>query len=226
MRKVIAWLYPFFLLLLGTSILLVYEFYIKEHYNTIQVVVAKEPIEYKQRIDLMHLLEIRVPRDQKIATAYQTIEELVSLGDLHAAIKIEAGTQLYPGVFQQYQLVPSIVEGEFVAPIPREWLFAVPGSLRRGYVIDFYAILPQTVDSKPWRLSQSPILENIRVVHTRDATNKEVRNSPDRELDATANIAALEVLVNQESFSLLKQYIDQGFIFYITYKDEGDVKDG
>lgn len=226
MRRILVWLYPLFLLVLGTSILFVYELYIKEHYNTSQVVVAKESIDYKERIDLRHLQEIRVPREQKITAAYHTIEELISKGDLHAAITIEAGTQLYPGIFQQYQLIPSTTDGEFVAPIPRDWLFAVPGSLRRGYVIDFYAILPQPIDSKPWRLSDKPILENVRVIHTRDATNKEVRSLPERELDATANIVALEILVDETSFTLLKRYIDQGYIFYITYKDEGDLRDG
>lgn len=226
MRRVAMWIYPLLLLILGTSILLVYELYIKEHYNSVQVVVAKDTIEYKEKVEVGHLQEIRVPREQKIGTAYQSIADVMAYGDLHAAIKVEQGTQLYPGVFQQYHLIPSIAQGEFVAPIPRDWLFAVPGSLRRGYVVDFYAILPQSIDSMPWRLSQVPILENVRVIHTRDATNKEVRNSPDKELDATANIVALEVLVNEESFALLKQTIDEGFIFYITYKDEGDYQDG
>ncbi|MCE0555321.1 hypothetical protein LQK80_37380 [Bacillus thuringiensis] len=39
-----------------------------------------------------------------------------------------------------YNLIPNEEKGEFIAPIPDSWLFAVPGSLRKTYIADFYLV--------------------------------------------------------------------------------------
>ena len=128
-----------FILLLGVGFLFGFEFYVKDKFNTVEVVVAKETIDFKEQITEDHI-EIKNVRKGTEVENYIPAAKYQSLIGKYASIKIEKGTQLYSELIDTYDLVPDAKKGEFVAPIPKEWIFAVPGSLRRTYIADIYVV--------------------------------------------------------------------------------------
>jgi hypothetical protein len=246
---------PFLILTGGISFVFLFEFYIKDKVNVVPVVVAKEDISFKEPITPENITIVNVKRDNLVKAAYYGVEEqhLQKLYGKLAAIDIKQGTQIYGDLLDTYDLVPDEVKGEFIAPIPNEWLFAVPGSLRRSYYADLYIVPGEkekglrqeltnlnepkdggnnegdsTAEDKPIEatvesLDQSksllskPILINVRVAHTKDNANREVRNVQDKDKDATGNISKIEIVANQEMLNTIRKYVDQGYKLYITY---------
>lgn len=130
---------PILILVLGISFVFVFEFYVKDKVNTVPVVVANRDIPFKKQITREDLTIKQVNKDYLISETFRP-DELESLIGTYASIEIKAGTQMYPQLVDEYDLVPNEELGEFIAPIPSEWLFAVPGTLKRSYIADFYVI--------------------------------------------------------------------------------------
>lgn len=139
MKKALRFILPFLFLLIGTGILISWTFYIEPNVNTAKVVVAKKDISFKQKIKEGDLLITEVKKDHLVNDSF-TSSDLKLIVGKYASIDIKKGTQIYPNLVDTYDLIPNEKEGEFIAPIPDEWLFAVPGSLRRTFVADFYAV--------------------------------------------------------------------------------------
>lgn len=246
MKRIFKFMIPFLLLASGIFFIFAFEFYIKDRVNTVPVVVAASEISFKEPFSLDNLEITHMKREYMVKDAYVHESSLHELVGQVAAVDISAGTQLYPALIDTFDLVPDHEAGEFIAPIPNEWIFAVPGSLRRSYLADFYAVSndqsglmrewlkqEQTVfiaeepgasierDEQPpllLELEHEPILENIKVIYTKDSSNREVQTLQDTQLDGTANISNLEIIANQETLNQLKHYANQGYTFYITYK--------
>lgn len=232
----------FLFVAMGVGFVLANEFYIKEKVDTVEVVVAKETIDFKKPITAENVEVINVRRANVVENAV-SVEKFKSLIGKYASIKIEKGTQIYAELIDTYNLVPDSTKGEFVAPIPKEWLFAVPGSLRRTYVADVYAIgdkdravvqaltkeakkegghskadkdAPIETDLTP---STEPILTNIRVASVKDSGNKEVKESEETS-EATGTVAALEIIATEEMLDTVKTYMNDGYKLYVVYKFE------
>lgn len=247
MIKILKFTIPLFLLATGVGFIFAFEFYIKDRVNTVPVVIAASDIAFKEPFSENNLIVTHIKREYLVKDAYQHEASLFELIGSVAAVDIAEGTQLYPALIDSFDLVPDHLAGEFIAPIPNEWIFAVPGSLRRSYLADFYLIskeqekairdtlmsyeatnedehsflevkeLPQDVFSLNGSSTQ-PVLENIKVIYTKDSSNREVQTLQDTQLDGTANISNLEIIANHEILNQLKQYAHQGYTFYITYK--------
>lgn len=227
-----------FFVAFGVSFVFAYEFYIKERIDTVQVVVASETIEFKGPITEENISIVNVKRGNEVengvpVTAYK------SLIGKYASVKIEKGTQVYMDLIDTYNLVPDSSKGEFVAPIPKEWLYAVPGSLRRTYVADVYAINDKDTLMRNALLihaqeqgeaegsttqtsivpNAEPILKSVRVSSVKDNGNKEVRESTETS-DATGQVAALEIIANDEMLETITNAMNDGYKLYVVYKFE------
>ena len=222
-----------------------FEFYAKEKIDSVEVIVAKEAIDFKDVITEENIEIINVRRTHAIenaipVTAYQ------SLIGKYASVKIAKGTQLYVELIDTYNLVPDSSKGEFVAPLPKDWIFAVPGSMRRTFVADIYVIgtkeqliyrnlqedSAEQGDTK--KVIQSdvlpdaePILKNVRVASVKDNNNQEVMESQETN-QATGQVANLEIIANDEMFETMRSYTQQGYRLYIVYKFErsSDIAEG
>ncbi|MEK6190610.1 MAG: SAF domain-containing protein [Carnobacterium alterfunditum] len=226
---------------LGVGFVFYFEFNLKDKLDTVEVVVAKDSIDFKQEIKASDL-EVRNVRRASVVEGSVTPLQAESLVGKHASIVIKKGTQLYSELIDTYDLVPNEKKGEFVAPIPEEWLFAVPGSLRRTYVADVYAIgtkeqetirallidaekadgdkskTKETEEEVPNVAPESlPILQDVRVASVKDGSNKEVVLS-DETKDATGSVAALEIIANDEMLETLTKYTKEGYKLYVVYK--------
>ena len=139
LKRVLGFLGPIVLLLLGVTFLVVWELYLKENINRETVVVAKDTIEFKDKITADDLELKNVNIDNVVSGGYKE-SDIDSIVNGYASIEIKKGTQLYPELVDYYDIIPDESKGEFIAPLPDAWLFAVPGSLRRTYVADIYAV--------------------------------------------------------------------------------------
>lgn len=221
----------------GVGFVFFFEFYVSEKIDTVEVVVAKETIDFKTVITEENIQIANVKRGHEVENAIP-VTAYESLIGKHASIKIEKGTQIYTDLIDTYNLVPDTSKGEFVAPIPKEWLFAVPGSLRRTYVADVYAIsdseqkmkaqlekaAAEQGDIKESDIQEiapgtEPILESIRVSSVKDSGNKEVRESAETS-EATGQVAALEIIATDEMLKTLTDNLNDGYKLYVVYKFE------
>lgn len=221
----------------GVGFVFFFEFYVSEKIDTVEVVVAKETIDFKTVITEENIQVANVKRGHEVENAIP-VTAYESLIGKHASIKIEKGTQIYTDLIDTYNLVPDTSKGEFVAPIPKEWLFAVPGSLRRTFVADVYAISDEEQRIKSQLESAAaeqgdikesdiqeiapgtePILEGIRVASVKDSGNREVRES-DETSEATGQVAALEIIATDEMLKTLTDNLNDGYKLYVVYKFE------
>lgn len=222
---------------LGVGFVFFFEFYLTEKIDTVEVVVAKETIDFKTLITEENIRIANVKRGNEVENAIP-ITAYDSLIGKYASIKIEKGTQLYTDLIDTYNLVPNSEKGEFVAPIPKEWLFAVPGSLRRTYVADVYAIndadqrlkrdlvkaaaeqgeLPESA-IQSIEPGAKPILTSVRVASVKDSGNKEVKESVETS-EATGQVAALEIIATDEMLETMTNALNDGFKLYVVYKFE------
>ncbi|WP_202078152.1 SAF domain-containing protein [Caldalkalibacillus salinus] len=228
----LKWLKLFIpVLILGTGIAFIFafEFYLKDKVYTIPVIVAAEDIAFKESLTAENTEVVHIRRDHVIQGAYSPeVYQSEVLGQL-SAIEIKKGTQLYSALIDHHNLTPRYDRGEFIAPIPNRWIYAVPGSLRRSYHADFYVTKESNdvvleIDEKSGmsdiELDTKPILSNVKVLHTRDSSNREVRNIQESEYDATANISNIEIIATEKMLNTMKTYVEQGYKLYITYKQQ------
>ncbi|WP_019156873.1 CpaB family protein [Robertmurraya massiliosenegalensis] len=145
MKKVAKILVPLLFLGIGIGSLISYEFYFSEKINTVDVLVAKEDISFKELLTEENTELVTIRKDNMIKDAIIPTDTGLVLNK-NAAISIKKGTQIYSELIDEYNLIPNEKEGEFIAPVPESWLFAVPGSLRRTFIADFYAIPDQEQD--------------------------------------------------------------------------------
>lgn len=123
----------------GVGMLFFYDFYLVDKVNTTQVLAVSDDVGFKDKITKENLVVLTIRKDNAVKEAFKPEDESLVL-EQYAAIDIKKGTQLYPSLIDSHDLIPNEEEGEFIAPITNEWLFAVPGSLRRTFIADFYAI--------------------------------------------------------------------------------------
>lgn len=231
------------LLSFGVAFVFYFEFELKDKLDTVEVVVAKESIDFKEQITADDLMVKTVRRGNEVEGHVKPLR-LETLIGKHASVKIEKGTQIYPELIDTFDLVPDGSKGEFVAPIPKEWLFAVPGSLRRTYYADVYAIgdkeammIKQLQEDAKQESAKAedeeesevlvtnvapdslPILENIRVASVKDGSNKEVTVSEETN-EATGTVSALEIIADTEMLETIKTYTESGYKLYVVYKFE------
>lgn len=250
MKRVVKIVIPLLILLSGVAFLFFYNFFLEGKINTVSVVVAADNIGFKGQFTSDNLKIERINRNFVVKGA---VTGIASLKDSHllgklAAIDIQKGTQIYPKLIDPNNLIPDESKGEFIAPIPDKWIFAVPGSIRRSYIADFYIVpsekkqslkkllssngnqvkggdqQPVVTDSNDLQTYQQdvalkPVLKNVRVAHTKDQSNNEVTNvKKGKKFDSTGVVSNIEIIATQEMLDKLRQYTEKGDRLYIVYK--------
>jgi hypothetical protein len=135
---------PVFFLIFAVGLLVAYDFYLEPKINTETVLVANNDIEFKKVIERSDVVEMKIRKEHIVKGSFKPYESELVVGK-NASINIKKGTQFYADLIDTYDLIPNEKEGEFIAPIPTDWLYAVPGSLRKTYIADFYAFPDSTL---------------------------------------------------------------------------------
>ena len=217
----------------------------KDNLNKKEVLVLARDIKFKEKIELSDLAIDKVPVEQIVEGAYKPQDAELVVGS-YAAINMKKGMQLYDALIDTHDLIPNEAEGEFVAPIPDEWLYAIPGTLRRSYVADFYAIpvsddrdklleiISEDKDLEDIDLNElnindldsknslttefEPFLKNVRVAHVQDRNNREVVTSEEDGTSATSVATRLEIIANDEILNTIRNTVENGYQIYIVYR--------
>lgn len=234
MKRFFKIVIPLLILFSGIAFLFFYNFYLESRINTVSVIVADQNISFKDQFTTKNLKLKRINSDDVVTGAVKGISRLKDshlLGKL-AAINIKKGTQIYPDLIDPNNLIPDESKGEFIAPIPNKWIFAVPGSIRRSYIADFY-VVPKKIQqagnplnsSKPnpprkIDLSQlKPILKNVRVAHTKDQSNNEVTNvKKGKRYDTTGVVSNIEIIATPKMLNKIRKSTENGNLLYIVYE--------
>ena len=128
---------------LTISFILVYDFFIRERIDSEEVVVVKagETIFKNETITEDKIAIERRPKET-------LIDGVIKAKDVNKIIGYDAsqdivGNSMISRTMIDYDdLIPDESKGEAIRPIPNEWIYAQPGSLRRKDLVDFYLVYP------------------------------------------------------------------------------------
>lgn len=245
MKRIFGLLY----LLVGIGLIMAWNFYLEDRVNTVVIVKAKTDIQKDEILSDANIMLVRENREKLISDVL-TEENYQSLLGKEAAQYIPKNSQINASMIDFFGVVPN-ADQEIVA-IKDDWIYSMPGSLRRKDRINIYLVEPEknqyetynsysygynteiqandnsyeiqddlqedvSLDLEDYPMPiDEPILRDIVVAYAKDNANREVKSDEER-LDATAIIGGLELVLNQEQRTLIKNYVLQGYKFWITY---------
>ncbi|MCL4366120.1 SAF domain-containing protein [Patescibacteria group bacterium] len=230
------------LLILSIVPIALWEFYLNDRLNTVEVVIATKDF---KRNDIISQEDVALVRVEKnfLVNGHLTDPSLV-IGK-EAKFIIPKNAQITADALDDKGLVSN--DEKIIAPLAKEWVYAMPGSLRRKDTILIYTVKPEDLDLKlkfnyetgdnyaageitAEKISSNleeminegdkPVLDNVIVAYVKDTSNNEVKPvDPNKErLDATGNIANVELVLSQKEFDKLRLLAKEGHRFIIAYK--------
>lgn len=213
-RKIRTYLFSIIgilLLCITISSFIIWETIGREWVLYTEIIVLNQDVQRGTEITQDLVTTAKIEQLSKIKDAVIYPEEIIGKEAKHF---IPANTQLHPYYFGEPQLV--IEDDQFIANIPKEWIYAFPGTLRRN---DRIVFVPVSMDG--YQVSARPLFETV-VAYVKDSANREIRTiSSEERLDASANISKIEVVVTLDDLCILENAYNQGNEFIIIYS-EGD----
>lgn len=235
------------LLSLSTVVgIVVWDLILKDKIDTVEVLVVAPgvEIEAKQMITGKEFIVEKRPKSS-------LIENVLLPSDLQHIIGYDASIPLMANQLVSLlhidfdRIIPDPNKEEAIRPIPSEWMYMQPGSLRRKDRINIYMLDKDFISNVTGNYTKNqenpnhsifmpspqeitslydlePVLSNIPVVYAKDGSNNEVidttvSHEDGSRLNASGKISELELNMNEEDFKLLIGYINQGYKIYITY---------
>lgn len=214
----------------------------KEKVLSTEVVVAKERINKHTEFSRSNLV-IERRNKSELVKGYVKPSEISKLYGKDAnAVILE--NQVVSDEYVDFEnLTPDPSKNEAIRPIPSDWIYAMPGSLRRKDIITIYPVKPKdekvstsikTIDedkaltendadnSTPEEVADrfKPILKNIPVNYVKTSSNQEVMNEKgsNERLNASGTASDIEVNINEDQLKKLVKFIDAGYKLYISYR--------
>lgn len=239
MKKFIQPLISILLIIIAVGLIFLWEFYLNDRLNTTTVVVAAKDIEKNQVIKNSDIKIIRIKSEQAVE---KPIVDPKAIIGLETSQYVPQGNQFVDAMLDRYGLEPN--NNQLIYPIPKEWIYSSPGSLRRKDRVYIYAIYDgkgrvgrENSPNQQMVLAKSeqsgltgvkelnprvsePILKNLVVAYAKDSTNQEVKPAANSEkrLDATGAINNLELVMTQEQYSILENKYLDGYKFNFAYR--------
>jgi hypothetical protein len=232
---------------IGLSVLTIsgivsYDLVIKDKALSTEVVVASERIDQHTEFSKSNLVIERRNKDE-LLEGYIKPEQMSDLYGKDANIVI-LKNQMISSEFVDFEnLTPDPSKEEAIRPIPSNWIYAMPGSLRRKDTISIYPVKEkekgenpsiQIIDDNkaltkedadnttPEEVANrfTPILEHVTVSYVKTSSNQEVMNQEgsNERLNASGTASDIEVNITEEQLQILVQFIDEGYKLYISYR--------
>lgn len=129
--------------LLTIGLILIYDFGIREKIDSEEVVIVKAG-EIIHKHEPITKEKITVERRAKKSL----IDDVVLADDIDKIIGFDAkqdivgNSMISENMIDYDRMIPDESKGEAIRPIPNEWIYAQPGSLRRKDLVDFYLVYP------------------------------------------------------------------------------------
>lgn len=148
---------------IGMSVLTIsgivaYDLVIRDRALSTEVVVAKDKIEQHTVFDMSNLVVERRNKNQ-LVEGYVTPDEINTILGKDAAVAVLKNQMISTEFVDFINLTPDPKKNEAIRPIPSEWIYALPGSLRRKDVISIYAVKDkdkETTSSQSIRVVDRP----------------------------------------------------------------------
>lgn len=223
----------------------IYDIYIKDRIDSVDVVVVKAGKEIQPTEPITaEKLQVESRRKQDLVEGTILASEMKQVIGNDAGQLLVGNAILSKDMVDYDNLVPDEKNGEAIRPIVSDMIFAMPGSVRRKDTIDIYLVSNSLIgqygndengtatssssDEKKKNVAKAtkltkPFLKDVKVVYAKDSSNKEVVTDTEKKdnnerLNATGNISDLEVILNQEDFEkLMSAVIEEKNKLYITY---------
>jgi|LSQX01.2.fsa_nt_gb hypothetical protein len=217
--------------LLLTSIILIFywENYGRETFVYVDVPVLNSDIEANTIItqDLITLVKME---ENKVIEGSVGVEKVIGKETKHFLPK---NAQLHEKYFDVPQAV--LKEGQFIFAVPREWIIACPGSLRRKDRAYFYTVKSPKLlqENKVYSFDDTVIpdineidlsvieelIVDVTVAYVKDSSNREVVTvSSEERYDGLSVINQIEIIATNEEIDELRKAYEQGYQFVIMYK--------
>jgi len=238
LKRNLARLASVLLIICAVAAAAAWELYFDDRVNTVPVLVAARHIPKGSALNPQDVSQVRA-RLETVPSG--TVWDLRALAGKAAAINIPKGMILADSLVDDARIV--LKTGQIYAPVPGQWIFAVPGSLRQKDIVNIYAIPSKTTETRsiPGLTNQNrdanianieletgvrdyvygnPILEGVAVAHVKDSSNREVKpvDQARQRDDATGTISQVELVLTNDQYQLLQRKALEGSKFIFTYR--------
>jgi len=222
LKKYIHLFIAFSLIASSVGLIVFWETYLDDTINTISVVVAAKNLEKN------HVINASDVKIEKVKIEHAVEKPIINTRDIigkETAQYIPKGNQIVSEMVDYYGLEPN--KNQLIYPIPREWIYSSPGSLRRKDRVFVYPIpddrlIHRNNQQTPLivHAASEPILKEIVVAFAKDSANQEVKpaSNSDKRIDATGSINNLELVMTEEQYNVLETAFLKGFKFNFAYK--------
>ncbi|NLP52198.1 hypothetical protein [Bacillus sp. RO1] len=274
--------------------IVIWDVKIKDQIDSIDVVVVKPGVEIlEHEMITKEKLSVEKRRRTSIVEGVVLPHELEDVLGTTAIHHLAGNSLLSKRSLDFEGLKPNPYFGQAIRPIPNEWIYAKPSTLRRNDKISLYLFAPENTDgsadiqglspqqieklkeleekqneeseqyqeereniaasnktevsnkedtekkirksiidenikdlSETELLAQIesgniPLLVDIPIIYAKDGSGNEVRNgensSEEERLTSTGTISDLELILTEDEYRFLKEYIEMGYKLYITY---------
>jgi len=132
------------------SFIVVWDLIIKENIESTQVVVVKPGIVI-QKHDVIQRDDLLVEKRNRatIIEGYVQADELKKIIGKQAAQTLVGNQIISHRYIDIDEFIPNPEKGEAIRPIPNQWIYALPATLRRKDTIDIYLVSQNTDKDRP-----------------------------------------------------------------------------
>lgn len=224
-------LFGLILLILALGFFAFWELIGRAEFLYAEVVVLKEEVLKGTEISIDMLEYIKIDSQRIIDNCIMNPNDIIALEAKHF---IPAGTQLVSNYFDISSLV--LMNDEKIMKLPNTWIHSFPETLRRKDEVFIYAIKnsnensnsssesTDAIKSSNKRLNSNKDTEDKKiyimkstVAYVKDNSNKEVSSLDDDRLNASSVISNIEIVISEEQFETLRDYVQDGYTFILMY---------
>jgi hypothetical protein len=123
-------------IVLTVAIAILWNTVLRTELTSAQVYVLKSSVVEGDKITQSNIGLIKIARTDMLKGAITSRADASKLTQMEARQFIPAGAQLLTEYFEEPQLV--LKDGQYIFPIPNEWIVAFPDTIRRGDTAYFY----------------------------------------------------------------------------------------
>lgn len=164
-------------------------------------------------IDQKMITKMKVSIENISSKTVMSSERIVGL---EAKQFIPAGFPISEDFFGDPRLV--LNEDEKIMKLPTQWIYSVPETIRRGDDIYIYSVKQNNeLDSNFEKSKDKQFLLNTTVAYVKDDSNREVESIGEDRLVGTSSVKNIEIIINEDEFLKLKEFIKSGYVLVIMY---------
>ena len=176
-----------------------------------EVVVLKDSIEKGTLVTQDLLMKTYVDASSVVENSVN--DETVVLG-LEAKHFIPKNSQIVREYFDSPEIV--VDDNEKIMKLPENLLYSFPQTLRRKDIVYFYPV-SGTGEGQGQVMHKEPVVSAV-VAYVKDSANREVLSIDESRLVGSSVISSIEVILSQEDFRYLEEYVNKGFSFTLMYQ--------